>query len=333
MTFIRLLALSVITALTVNGCQLQNRPASPPVKKDLTKDDIEQMMTDLSNWNRWGPDDELGALNLITPAKRRAAAQLVRDGVSISLAHNVIKEAVDSSPPFNHTMRSTGESPSSSSTGDVFSVEYHGFTQTHVDALCHLFHKGKMYNGYPQTLVTKEGAGKLSVVAMKDGIFTRGVLMDIPRLLGKEYLEGDRAIYPEDLEAWEEKAGMRVQSGDAVLIRTGRWTRRAETGTWEMMQNSAGLHVSCVPWLKARDVAVIGSDLALDVMPSGIDGFPLPVHWVMIIAMGVPILDNLDFETVSAAASERGRFTFLLTVAPLAVDGGTGSPINPIATF
>jgi len=159
------------------------------------------------------------------------------------------------------------------------------------------------------------------------------VLVDLPRLLGNEYLPANRAIYPEDLDAWEKKFNTRLASGDAVLFRTGRWARRAAEGSWKIMEGSAGLHASCLPWLKKRDVAVVGSDLATDVMPSHVKGIDLPVHLVLIVGMGVPILDNLDLEAVAALAAEQKRCEFLLTVAPLAVEGGTGSPVNPIAVF
>jgi len=155
----------------------------------------------------------------------------------------------------------------------------------------------------------------------------------MPQLLGVRYLEGTRALYPEDLDAWEAKAGVRVGAGDAILIRTGRWTRRQLEGPWKILKGSAGLHASCLPWLKKRDVALVGSDLALDVLPSGVEGFELPVHWVCGVALGTPILDNCDLETVSAAAHARHRWVFLLSVAPLAVEGGTGSPVNPIAIY
>jgi kynurenine formamidase len=157
--------------------------------------------------------------------------------------------------------------------------------------------------------------------------------MDIPRLKGVPYLGSGGPIYPADLEAWERKAGVTVESGDAVLIRTGRWARRRQEGPWDILKGSAGLHASCLPWLKKRDVAVVGSDLALDVLPSGVEGVELPVHWVTVVAMGVPILDNCDLEAVGEAAAARRRWAFLLTVAPLAVEGGTGSPVNPLATF
>ncbi len=303
------------------------------VKHALTGDEVDGMMKSLSNWGRWGADDQLGTLNLITPKVRKAAAQEVREGVCVSLAANVVKVEKPSSSPFRHKMLSTGSSPNASGASDEYCVAYHGLTQTHVDALCHRFYKGQMYNAVPQQTVTDEGAEKLSIIVMKNGLFTRGVLMDIPRLLGMNYLDGKRAIFPEDLDAWERKAGFKVRSGDALLIRTGSWMRRAKEGDWEPSSGSAGLHASCLPWLKNRDIAIVGSDFALDCFPSQIEGFGLPVHDVVIVGMGMHILDNLDLEAISEATQERHRWTFLLTVAPLAVGGGTGSPINPIATF
>jgi kynurenine formamidase len=308
--------------------------AAPSAKKKLTKADIDAMMSSLSNWGRWGKDDQLGALNLITPAKRKQALALVRDGVSISLAHDVLKEEVDGSPAFVHRMVMLPEEGKEiTAAADEYSVRYHGFTQTHLDALCHLAYKGKLYNGFSQKEVTPRGSRKLSVLNVKDGIVTRCVLMDLPRLFGVRYLAGGKAIYPEDLEAWEKQAGVKVGRGDCVLIRTGRWARRAVEGALDMSKGVAGLHASCLPWLKGRDIALLGSDLATDVMPSGVAGVDLPVHWVAVVAMGTPILDNCDLERVSAAAAARKRWEFLLMVAPLAVEGGTGSPVNPLAVY
>jgi kynurenine formamidase len=286
--------------------------------------DVLKMMQTLSNWGRWGKDDQLGALNLITPEKRKEAAALVKEGLSISLARNAVKVRVGPSAPFEHRMVQTGLTPGSEWSGDVYSVQFHGFTHTHVDALCHIFHQGE---------VTEKGAAKLSVLAMKDGILTRGVLMDFPRLFGVNYLKGDRPIYPEDIEAWQKKTGVAVGSGDAVIIRTGRWARWEAEGEWDIEKDSAGVHVSCMPWFREKDVALLGSDLAMDVMPSRVEGIPMPVHLVTIVAMGVPILDVCDLEPLSKATASRNRCDFLLTMAPLAVEGGTGSPINATATF
>ncbi len=302
-------------------------------KPKVTKADFEAMMKSLSNWGRWGADDELGTLNLITPEKRKQAAALVKEGVTVSLARDASKTQVAGSPPFGHKMVALPEDTEFSGASDEYRVAYHGFSETHIDALCHMSYKGKMYNGFPHKEVTERGAAKLSVLNVKQGIVTRGVLMDMPRLFGARFLEGGKAIYPTHLEAWEKAVGVKVESGDAVLIRTGRWERAKVEREWDIMKNSAGLHASCLPWLKARDVAVVGSDLALDVLPSGVDGVTLPVHVGVLVAMGMPILDNCDLEAVSEAAAARQRWAFSLTVAPLAVPGGTGSPINPLATF
>jgi kynurenine formamidase len=299
----------------------------------VTKQDVEQWMKDLSNWGRWGNDDELGAINLITAEKRRQAAGLVRAGVSVSLARDVEKEKASDNPqPFLHEMIRSGLDETQFSV-DRYSVAYHGYAHTHMDSLCHMFHEGKMFNGFAQQQVTPQGAGKLAVLNFKRGIFTRGILMDMARLKGVESLEPGTPIYPADLEAWEKQAGMKVSSGDVIFIRTGRWALRDAKGPWPASQKSAGLHASCARWLKQRDVAALGSDAASDVMPSGVEGVNQPIHQLVLIAMGMPIFDNCDLEALSQEAARQSRWEFLLTAAPLAVGGGTGSPLNPIATF
>lgn len=301
----------------------------------VTKAVVDRWITELSNWGRWGKQDELGGINLITPDKRRRAAALVTEGFSVSLARDVEKQkAVDNNSPFQHLMTSTGlHEAVPSYCLDTFTVNYHGYAHTHMDAICHRFHEGKIYNGFSQREVTDKGAQKLSILKLKNGIFTRGILMDIPRLKGVAWLEPGTPIYPEDLEAWEKKAGVRVAAGDVMFVRTGRWARRAARGPWDVAATSAGLYASCAKWLRQRDVAMIGSDAASDVMPSGVEGVGQPVHLLVLFAMGVPIFDNCDLEALSDAAAKRGRWEFLLTAAPLAVPGGTGSPLNPIATF
>lgn len=294
---------------------------------------IEHWFNMLSNWDRWGEEDELGALNLITPEKRSRAAILARQGVSLSLSRNAIKEKVGVSAPFEHTMVESGETPGAESAGDIFSVQYHGYTQTHLDALCHMFHGDRMFNGFASTLVSNRGASKLSVLTMKSGIFTRGVLMDIPRALKKSYLGPEDAIYPEHLDQWLEICGESIEPGDALILRTGRWARESAEGRWDIEAGSAGLHACCLPWLRKNDISVLVSDLASDLMPSRIEGVRLPVHLVTIAALGVPIIDNCDLEVLSHYASEQKRWTFLFVVAPLAVPGATGSPVNPLAVY
>lgn len=300
--------------------------------KSLTKDDIMAMVDELSNWGRWGPDDQLGAINLITPETRKRAAKLVREGISVSLARDVETEvAVDNPKPFEHTMLSDGQTLHAQWCSDNFSVSYHGFAHSHIDSLCHYVHEQTLYNGYSSKLVTSEGALKLDISNMKNGLFSRGILIDLPALKGVDYLEPGTAIYPEDLDAWEKKTGLSIRSGDIVLLYTGRWARRDAVGPWNGSQ--AGLHATSARWLKARDIAVLGSDGGSEASPSGIPGVNSPIHLLMLHSMGVPILDNLDLEALSKKSRELNRWDFLLTVAPLAVKGGTGSPLNPIATF
>jgi kynurenine formamidase len=324
-------ALALILASASSTTSAQERKAT-------TVAEVEKWMTELSNWGRWGKDDRLGAVNLITPEKRKAAAKLVKDGVTVSLAHDVLEETSPDNPtPFEHTMTASGgpENPSSYAM-DRYAVTYHGFAQTHLDALCHVFHQGKMYNGVDRATATAQGCTELDVTTMRDGIQTSGVLIDIPWLRGVEWLEPGTPIYPEELEAWEKKTGITVSPGDVVLLRTGRWARRAAKGPWGPAEGAAGLHISCAKWLKDRGVAILGSDAGSDVVPSlveGAAGVYLPLHELAIVMLGIPIIDNADLERASEEARKRNRWEFLFTLAPLRVVGGTGSPANPIATF
>jgi kynurenine formamidase len=296
----------------------------------MTKADVDKWMTDLSNWGRWGAEDQLGTLNLITPKKRKAAIALVKEGFPVSLAHNVDTErAEDNTSPLVHTVTARAGNFSL----DTYTFNYHGYNHTHMDALCHAFYQGKMFNGFSQNEVTAKGAAKDSILSAKSGIMTRGILMDIPRLKGVEYLEPGTAIFPEDLDAWEKMAGVKVGEGDVIFIRTGRWARRAAKGPWPVGRNSAGLHASCAKWLHDRGVAMLGSDVASDVVPSQVDGVFLPIHQMVLVAIGIHIFDDCDLEPLAQAAAARKRWSFLLTAAPIAIPGGTGSPLNPIATF
>ncbi len=288
-------------------------------------------MKELSNWGRWGKDDQLGTINLITPAKRKASAALVREGYSVSLSRDLDTEkAVDNPAPFATTMNPQVDGQFNM---DEYRIFFHGVAHTHLDALSHVFYEGKMYNGYPETGVKPGGSDALAVNAMGNGIFTRGVLMDIPRLKGLPYLETDAVITPEDLDAWEKQSGVRVESGDVLLIRTGRWARRADKGSWDVGANSAGLSARCARWFKSRNIAMLGGDASSDASPSRIAGVSFPIHQLVMVAMGTPMLDQCQLEDLAKACAARKRWTFLFTMAPLRVKGGTGSPVNPIATF
>jgi kynurenine formamidase len=305
--------------------------------RNATRADFDRYMTELSNWGRWGKDDQLGAVNLITPAKRKQALAGVKEGVSISMARTAeLEQAVDNPQPIVRKMTRIGVGQPGTGPGgttDTFFISYHGYIHTHMDTLCHFLYNGKMYNGYSQDEVTENGAAKNSILNYKNGIITRGILMDIPRLRGVDYLEPGARIYPEDLDAWEKQAHLKVGPGDVVFIRTGRFARRDAKGPWPVRDGLAGLYITCAKWLHSRDVAILGSDAAEDVLPSGIDGIPQPIHELVLVAMGMPIFDNCDLEQIAKEAAQRRRWDFLVTASPAAVPGATGSVLNPIATF
>lgn len=300
----------------------------------MSKAAFDALMQDISNWGRWGKDDELGTLNLITPAKRRAAADLVVDGVTVSLALDLNKQKDElNANPFEHVL-SVAEFAGHQVAGDRYSIDYHGFAHSHMDGLPHFAHKGQFYNGVPYAAAKPDGAQRLGIHnAGVEGVFTRGVLVDMPRFLGVPFLEPGSAITAKDLEAWEKANGVTIGAGDVLLLRTGRWAKVAQDGQWNFLQRAAGAHASLAAWLKARDVAVIGCDGVSDVMPSNVEGLANPLHELVLVGLGMPILDNLDLEGVANAAAQRKRSTFLFVGAPLRVVGGTGSPLNPLAVF
>lgn len=303
-------------------------------KQTLTQDEVQEIFEKVKTWGRWGADDDRGALNFITPAKRRQAAMRVQRGVTVSAALPLPKEASPENPiPVLHAMLRAGDLPEATSCADYFAIAPHGLAITHMDALCHFFHKGRIYNGLPQSRVTSVGTTASSIETGADGIVSRGVLLDIPRLTGREWLEPGEPIYPQQLDQAEQDAGLHVDEGDILLIRTGRNRRRQQAGPWNGWEGLAGLHVTCLPWLAERRIAVLGCDGVSDVFPSGVEGMRAPVHVGTLVYMGVHLLDNADLEPLSAACAEYGRWEFLFTLAPLKLSQGTASPVNPIALF
>jgi kynurenine formamidase len=297
----------------------------------MTPADVLAFHQSLSNWCRWGERDQLGALNLIGAKQRAAAARLVRSGRSVGCARPLPTEpAADNPSPVVHLMTGTATEHYG---GDYFAVASHGFATSHIDALCHIFHRGALYNGYPIERVTAHGALELGIHELRDGIVSRGVLLDVPRARGVDFLEPGEPIHVEDLERAEKQAELRVAEGDVLLVRTGRWTCREVRGAWDSRTLLAGLDASCLPWLHGRGVAALGSDGVSDVLPSGVEGMMLPVHTVAIVAMGLHLLDNLSLDALAAACVEERRWEFMLTVAPLVLKRGTASPVNPIALF
>ena len=320
------------------------RPVVHPSTQDasvlVTLDRIKQWETELSNWRRWGPSDQRGTLNLITPDKARAATRLVKDGVSVSLAHFVSEEqAIDSQTfaPTKHWMTAidpnTGQVRSAL---DAMSFSLHDGQLAHMDALCHYRteREGKqvVFNGYPQNL-DEHGCKDLAIDRMGPGYVTRGILVDMPLLRGVKWLEPSTPIYVSDLEQWEKFAGVTVSSGDVLLVRTGRWAKREKEGPWNFARQGAGLHASVLPWLKQRGVAVLVSDAVNDVQPSGVEGLNRPIHQITQVFIGLPLVDNGYLEDVAREAGQRRRWEFMVSWQITKVPGGTASPFNALATF
>jgi len=330
LTFSRVVTIVVyslgITAALVGNAASQVSSSRPLVSEAQFK----AWQTELSNWGRWGKDDELGTLNLVTPEKRKAALALVKEGVPVSLSTNTaFEKAIDVPCPAEWAMTSARED---GATDRVAFPCIHGAASTHIDSLAHTFFAGKMWNGYDTSgLVTmQKGAAKNSVMPMKNGITTRGVLYDIAKLKGVPYMAPGERILPADMEAWEKQAGVRVGPGDALVLRWGRYGRRAKLGPEE---GAAGFDNSILPWLKQRDVAlVVWETAAYTPQPAG-DLFRNAVHNFIQAILGIHVLDRADLEALSEAAASRNRWEFMLTVNPLALPNATGSPVNPIALF
>ncbi len=316
----------------------------PPVETILEYFDT------LSNWGHWGADDRLGTLNYVTSEVTRAAADEIRDGVSVSCAWD-IDGTDDLHGPSHRYMINTGQglgddnrvlqkhrrtNDRSAGAAEYVGFAFHGMNMTHIDALSHIFWDKAMYNGLPAEHVTAHaGAVSLAITDVAGGITSRGVLLDIPPVVGVEWLDPGFGVTPAHLEAAEERQGITVRPGDIVFLRVGYSKRKRAEGPRPMNLGQAGWHATALPWLHERQVAVIGNDGGQDAMPSGYhrDGLAMPIHAIGITAMGLWLLDNLDLEPLADACTLRNRWSFFMHLAPLRLSGATGSPLNPVAIF
>jgi kynurenine formamidase len=303
-----------------------------------TAEDYARYPERFSNWGRWGPDDQVGTINHITLDVRKAAAALVRDGRAVSLSLTI------GDPP-RASLRSGFEQEmqiGEAGSGDRLLIRFHGWSITHLDALCHMFTGpgGQLYNGRPSSDVTEGGALSGNVQAFANGIITRGVLYDVLRFRGTPYVTLDTPVHGWELQDIAAAQGITPRAGDAVVIRSGAgafYAAHPQFGNG-MADAMPGVHASAVEFLYETDAALVVWDL----LESGSTGIPsrlrdgmdaIPMHEICIPFMGMPMLDNADLEALSATCSELGRYEFMLFVAPLVVKGGTGSPVNPIALF
>lgn len=285
-----------------------------------------------------GPTDRRGTLNNISAATVVAAAGEVRAGRTVSLAAPVAVEAATDNPdPAVHEMTQpdagAAGAPGLSFAMDRIAMNIHGDADSHIDALCHVVFDGKLYNGVSADAITPAGATELSIDVAGNGIAGRGLLLDIPRVRGVPWLEPGDHVTGEDLLAAESAQAVRVEPGDLLFVRVGHRARRRSLGPWNAAQARAGLHPTALALLAERRIAVLGSDGNNDTAPSATEGVDFPVHVLAINAMGVHLLDYLEFDSLVALCEELHRWSFMCVIAPLRLDSGTGSPVNPIAIF
>jgi kynurenine formamidase len=309
---------------------------------ELTEETVIGWMDQLSNWGRWGPDDDRGTLNLITNDVRRRAAALVKEGESVTCAWPLAAQKGQARGDVMRFMLETGEGFGDEGRAKLggyddliddsrarFAIEwigyeFHGLNITHMDSLSHYFWDGKVYNGYPaQTVSSAYGAAYGAVTAAHEGVFCRGILIDLVDL--------GRGAEQEDVEGALDRANLDVQPGDALFLRTGASMRR-HAGETDLLQYGGGWGTSLLPWLRDKDVAVIGADVPQEGGP-GFQKIFSPIHTVGLVAMGLWLVDNMDLEGLAEACARHNRWEFQVGIQPIPVEGATGSAVNPIATF
>lgn len=301
-------------------------------------EEFESLFLRLSNWGRWGADDQRGTLNLLTPELVVSAARLVRHGVSVSLSMrlNTLGAVHNPMPADHHMTQLANVAPATDRVHfikDYVGLDYHNDGHTHIDALCHVGYNGSLYNAQYEDAVTADGASVNAIEVLKNGLIGRGVLLDIPRCRGVAWLEPGEHIFDEDLEAAERDQEVTVGEGDILLVRTGHARRLTEVGPWNTPEAKAGLHPSAMEFVAVRGVAALGSDGNNDTAPSSTEGVGFPIHVLAITAMGIHLLDYLSLQDLRLACERAGRWEFLFATAPLRIVGGTGSPLNPVAVL
>ncbi len=321
---------------------------------DWSDEELRALFDRVSNAGRWGADDELGTLNFITPQRRRAAAGLVQLGLVVSLSHPLLARATSTHPQqvehrmhyWNAPGNRMGAPPSA---GDSLALDVHQHGVTHVDCVSHIgSHVGLVYNHRRfDQVAAPDGLTHGSVYAQHDGIVTRGVLLDVAAALGVDWLEPGHRIGAGDLDTAERHGRVRVGTGDVLVVRSGAQAREAVQGPSPLR---SGLGPDAIEWLYDREVAAYAGDAPEHLTPAGArilgllppepehgterpNGFPLPLHQIAIPAMGLVLVDYCEVEELARTCRSLPRYEFLFTAAPLALPGGTGSPVNPLAVF
>jgi kynurenine formamidase len=302
----------------------------------MTATEFDDLFNEVSNWDRWDEESPRGTLNHLTPDKTVAAARLVREGTTVSLGLPLdTQQRPDNPVPADHEMTQLADDASGRVrfVKDYVGSDFHNDGHSHLDALCHVSFKGALFGGAPDTSANRAGATVDDVESVKDGIVGRGVLLDIPRVRGTDWLDPGDEVRPEELLAAERSEGVRVGEGDILLVRTGHNRRLDQLGPWDTPHDKAGLHPATARLFAERRIAALGCDSNSDAAPSHTEGVPFPIHVLAVNAMGLHLLDYLLLDRLADTCERLSRWEFLCVIAPLRVPGGTGSPVNPIAVF
>ena len=306
--------------------------------KPTTRSEFDAVYAACSNWGAWGPDDQRGAANYITPDIVKEAAGLIRTGRTVSCSWPLDTVAGPDNPkPVVHHMTMMndihlGDSGDTRFTCDFMGIEFHGDAHSHIDALCHVVYKGETYNGLAiEQAANSMGGLRQTMDVAKEGIVGRGVLIDIPRFRGTKWVEPSEAIMRDEIEAALAAQNVELRQGDIVFFRTGHARKRLEDGPWDASSAKAGFHTSAMPLFHETQVAAIGFDGDGETVPANCEGIKYPIHTIGVNSMGLYFLDSLYFEDLAAVCEQEGRFDFFCVIAPLRLAAGTGSPVNPIA--
>lgn len=344
----RILVSALVALNILTGCQkLDAAPQSDEWGSEQSPpmlglpEAVQKEFRAVSNWGRWGVQDQRGTLNNLTERDRLKAAKLIQSGRSVSLGVPVDDDAFKiNDGTFKLEVRKTIDGGAQFAS-DRFQFVYHGYSMTHIDALSHMSLNGMMYNGFAADDIIEGidtdqgnvGVKALGVNQFCPSISGRGVLMDLPRFANKDFFHPGTIITEEMLDEWEERTGTKVRKGDIVFIRTGRWHRDLMAGPRVQLELFSGLHYSAASWFHERDVAVLGTDWVADVRPSGVQTYQHPFHLMALVAMGMPLIDNAYLEDAADVARLLNRETFFVTINPLCIPKATGAPVNPVAQF
>jgi kynurenine formamidase len=306
----------------------------------LNIEEYDRLFDEISNWGKWGPEDQKGTLNYLTPSIAARAAGLIRTGRSVSMARPIDTVASADNPgPAIHLMMRSYDILQENEKDVQFVADYlgcgcHGWAHSHFDALCHVAYRGKLYNDRPISLVNSQGARAMDITQYSHGIVGRGVLLDIPRLRKVKWLEPGEAVTADELEAAEKAEGVKLGEGDIFVFRVGHYKRRVELGPWDVDgEGRAGLDPAAMKLLHRRKIAAFFPDGDGEVMPSPVENISNPVHALQITSMGLACADSLQLEELAEECERERRWEFFAAVSTLRLRGGTGSLVNPLAIF